>query len=400
MKNFNRRSFLTKSLGTLGAIGLLPSAIQSETQTSKDLLHRTLGKTGIRLPVVSMGVMNASIPDVLAESYKRGVRHFDTAWYYQRGRNEQMVGDVINRLNARKEVTIATKIFLGDMDKQTPSPKVLKETFLKRFDESLSRLRMDYVDILYYHNVYDPAQIQMDEINDALNQIKKQGKARFIGISVHANIANVIQEALTLNQYDVILAAYNFAMANDEALQQALEKAALQGIGLIAMKTQAGGGWWREGLQKTDAFNGPLNQTAMLKWVLNHPFFTTAIPGYTNFQHMEEDLSVAFDLNYTKDEIQFLNNHSVPVNLGYCHQCGECVQTCRYSVDIPKLMRTHMYAYQYGNLDHAYSTYQELSQDKNLTVCQSCTNCTARCSNYVQIGMRIQSLNQLNLAMA
>ena len=56
------------------------------------MICRTLGRTGIRLPIVSMGVMNSNNPNLLKVGWQSGIRHFDTAWIYQAGNNEKMVG--------------------------------------------------------------------------------------------------------------------------------------------------------------------------------------------------------------------------------------------------------------------------------------------------------------------
>lgn len=96
---WNRREFIVKPLvfaGAAGVLGRTESLVaQPATTPSGPLLTRTLGKTGISLPIVSMGVMNADIPGLLRRSYELGIRHFDTAASYQQGRNEEMVGQVI-----------------------------------------------------------------------------------------------------------------------------------------------------------------------------------------------------------------------------------------------------------------------------------------------------------------
>jgi len=400
-KHINRRSFLTRSIagaGVIGGLGLKNNwaayADPKSSQTGKNMILRTLGKTGLRIPVVSMGVMNADIPEVLAESYNQGVRHFDTAWNYQRGRNEEMVGDVIKALNVRDQVVIATKILLSDSAK---TGKEKKEMFMERFEQSMARLKMDYVDILYLHDVTTVDQIRVPEIQDAFRELKDKGKIQHAGFSTHRNMTEVIREAMKTDIWEVVLTAYNFAMSDDAELTAVLQKASKKGIGLVAMKTQAGGGWWRNWGQKSDKFKGSLNQTAMLKWVLQHPFITTAIPGYTNFEHMEEDLSVGYDLAYSNDEEKFLKDRNIKLSLGFCRQCQQCVATCPNQVDIPTLMRVHMYLYQYRNTEHAYAVYQDIDNKRSLSRCRSCGSCTASCTNTVSVPAKINDLKQLNL---
>ena len=95
MKNqneWNRRDFIVKPLALAGAAGILGRTDllfanpPMKTTASSPVLQRTLGKTGLTLPVVSMGVMNADIPGLLRRAYELGIRHYDTAAGYQQGR--------------------------------------------------------------------------------------------------------------------------------------------------------------------------------------------------------------------------------------------------------------------------------------------------------------------------
>src|SRR6266567_5444530 len=102
---WNRREFIVKPLVVAGAAGMLDNTKtllgRAIANSVSPLLTRTLGKTGITLPVVSMGVMNADVPGILRRAYELGIKHFDTAAVYQEGRNEEMVGQVIKELGVR-----------------------------------------------------------------------------------------------------------------------------------------------------------------------------------------------------------------------------------------------------------------------------------------------------------
>ncbi|MDH7494273.1 MAG: aldo/keto reductase, partial [Candidatus Saccharicenans sp.] len=115
-KTLNRRKFLGTAAGTLAGVLTLgrPSFSDGKTHPEEkpgDLITRTLGRTGYKIPIVSMGVMNADNPELVRRAYEAGIRHFDTANVYQRGRNEEMLGRVlVEELKARDRVVIATKI--------------------------------------------------------------------------------------------------------------------------------------------------------------------------------------------------------------------------------------------------------------------------------------------------
>jgi predicted aldo/keto reductase-like oxidoreductase len=384
----NRRKFLSQTslaLASAGVVGI-PSRWIPTPQTpavsakGKAILQRTLGRTGLKLPIVSMGVMNANNPEVVKQAYETGVRLFDTALGYQQGRNEKMIGDVLAQLGVRDKVLIQTKI---------PFPRVpaggIKEKFLTDFAGCLERLQTKYVDILMIHQ---PSVEQMNnpEIIEALKEVKKQKTARFIGVSQHAGQAGVLNNAAETGFYDVVLVQFNITYAGDADFLAAIKNAAAKGVGVIAMKTQTGG----------RAKNlGALNHTAMLKWALQHPEIATAIPGYTNFDQLNESFSVASGLEYTGEEKTWLADKNVKLALDFCKQCGTCLSACPKGVDIPTLMRTHMYAACYANFDQARAAYEEIPETAGLKNCVDCAHCSARCVNNVRIQERIADLKTM-----
>jgi predicted aldo/keto reductase-like oxidoreductase len=251
------------------------------------------------------------------------------------------------------------------------------------------------VDILYFHGASEPSHLQWPQLEALLSELKQEGKIKFSGVSCHSNMTAVVNQMIQSGTWDVALVAFNFAMADDAELIQTLKAAADKGIGLVAMKTQAGGDWYRNGLQNFSKLQGALNQTAMLKWVLNHEFITTAVPGYTTFDQLRENFSVATDLSFSPDEKKFLNDRDIQMGLDFCRQCGSCTSRCPKNVDIPTLMRTHMYAFQYRNLDQAQAAIREIRPQSGLAQCMDCTTCFASCIRSVAIPHKIHDLKEL-----
>ena len=343
------------------------------------------------LPIVSMGVMNADVPGLLRRAYELGIRHFDTAAGYQQGRNEEMVGQVIKEMSVRDKVTVTTKEAVrgGDRALNTADGKA---RFIEHAEKSLQRLQMDHVDILIYHAVDSVEDVHAEGPLEALRALKKDGKTRFIGISTHQTV-DVISEAMKLNLFDVALVTLNYTMVHDTAVLSTIEGAAKSGIGIIAMKTQAGGS-----VRPDARLPKPLpaaSQTALLKWVLNHDFVTTAIPGFSTYEHLEQDFSVASNLAYTDEEKTFLADKSFAAQAEFCLQCGKCRDDCPEKVEVPALMRSHMYALQYGNTDMARSTLDEIPDGKGLEACSNCDLCRVTCRHSVQVARKIGELKAL-----
>ena len=389
---WNRREFIAKPLALLAASRLLGKAqlLHAATAPNPDIIHRTLGRTGISLPVISMGVMNASIPGVVRRAYELGIRHFDTAARYQDGRNEEMLGSVIKELGVRNQVTIATKIFI-------PAPKRrdsdVKAQMRQIFEGSLKRLQMDHVDIVYFHAVDDAEDVHAEGPLELLSALKKEGLARFIGISTHSHADQVLNAMTRLGAHDVALVGFNYTMSENKELLDAIAQASKHGIGIVAMKTQAGGTIKPD--PKLPKALPPFSQTALLKWVLQNPAITTAIPGVTNFDQLEQNFSVTSGLAYTPDEKSFLADKEIKAQVEFCQQCGQCRADCPKRVEIPELMRAHMYALQYANYEHAYRTLAAVPPAAGLQACAGCATCSASCRHAVNIARKIAELKQI-----
>jgi len=110
----SRRDFLSRTATGVVSFTLIKDFKNKKKRkkiTQKgEIIYRKLGETNIKMPVINMGVMNSDNPEVVKKVYDVGIRHFDTAFVYQDGNNEKMVGDVIKKLDVRDKVIIGTKI--------------------------------------------------------------------------------------------------------------------------------------------------------------------------------------------------------------------------------------------------------------------------------------------------
>ncbi len=382
--NFGRREFLA---GTLASFAVAARRPLPAAPASPQPIHRALGKTGLSLPVVSMGVMNANLPGVVRRAYEVGMRHFDTAAVYANGRNEELLGGVVKELGVREKVVITTKALIPEERRGLTSAQ-MRDKLVSIFEGSLRRLQTDYVDILLFHAALNAEDVRREGVLEALTRLKRQGKTRFIGHSPHDKIVEAIEETTRLGVHDVMLVTINYTMRDDKALLNAIGEAAKKGIGIIAMKTQAGGRTKPEDQKRLP----PCSQTALLKWVLRNPAITTAVPGFTTYEHLEQDWSAAFGLEYTPEENAFLADKTYFTTAGFCRQCSRCAPGCPQGAEIPTLMRSHMYAARYGNEEHARQTLAGILPSRGLDACHLCDTCAAACVHTVDIPKSIAEL--------
>jgi len=370
-----RRAFIGKTLAGLAGLGAVSvpfaGAAQTKGKPGDKVITRKLGRTGLVLPVVSMGVMNADNDSLVRAALDSGMIHLDTAHGYQRGRNEEMIGRVIKG-RPRDSFVIATKVRAGD-------------GFGDLLNISLGRLGLEYVDILYVHGLGSRDEVLSDAAKKSAGEAKKSGKARFIGVSTHGNEPEVIRAVVESGAYDVVLTAYNFKQKNIADLQNAVHEAVQAGIGIVAMKTQAGAFWDK-------ARKDPINMTAALKWALSNPDITTAIPGFTTFEQLETDAAVLKNITLTEDEKKDLRLEVATGGL-YCQQCGTCLPQCPKGLPIPTLMRSYMYAYGYRNLEAANGEVAALGLPAN--PCGDCGACRVKCPSAFDVRERVTDIARI-----
>ena len=385
-----RRSFLKIGMTGLAGIGLASqtysSAASEEVSVNSKITTRVLGKTGIEVPVVSMGVMNADNPALVAAALDSGIKFLDTAWGYQRGRNEEMIGKVIKG-KPRDSYYIATKVPGSPRDRRTGNltAETDPQVFHEWFDQSLNRLGLEYVDILHLHNVKRKEDTMFEPLMKAMEKEKNQGRAKFLGISTHSNEPEVINAMVDTDFYDVVLTGYNFQKDYIAELDESIARAAGAGMGIIAMKTQAGVYWDKE---KTDM----INMKAALKWALKNTNIHTAIPGFTTFDQMKLDVSVMENLELTEEEIRDLRLDQGMAGL-YCQQCEKCLPACPRNLPVPDIMRSYMYAYGYRNIQAAYDLLKELNLPEN--PCSGCLSCGVQCAKGFSVKNRIKDITRL-----
>ncbi len=389
----DRRKFIKSAIsGTTGMVlaasvkpGYAAPAGEENTGDNK-FVYRTLGKTGLSLPVVSMGVMNADNPNLVKAALDAGIVHLDTAHGYQRGRNEEMIGQVI-RGRSRDSFVIATKIpeNPGRRNSEKLPDKKITERFLERLNISLRRLGLDFVDILYIHSLNREDEVLSEPLLEALEKARKAGKTRFVGFSTHSNEPEVLRAAVKSKFHEVVLTAFNFKQDHREEVRKAIAEAARAGIGIIAMKTMAGGYLDRRRQQ-------PVNTRAALKWVLQHPDVTTTIPGCTTFDQLESNISVMADLTLDRQEKESLQLGSRMEGL-YCQSCGSCLSLCRNRLPVPDMMRAYMYNYSYRN--HAAAQDLLLSLDLPENPCGDCSDCPVTCRKGFDVSRKIRDIARL-----
>jgi predicted aldo/keto reductase-like oxidoreductase len=387
----SRRDFLSAGLsagltlpvmGAGSSMGLWPPSGESAAKPAGSpvkLDFKTLGRTGLKVTTLGFGCMITSDPSVIERAVDIGINYFDTARGYQHGNNERMVGAALGA--RRKQVILSTK-----------SGAENKEGLLKDLETSLRELNTDYVDIWYLHERGASTDIR-DDMIEAQQLAKKQGKIRFPGVSTHGGQQQLLPWLAQKGVFDVVLTAYNFSM--DPGMEQAIASAAKAGMGVVAMKVMAGG--FRD-LKPGDPLYKKLRQDgamlAALKWVINKPNIATTIPSMTDMDQLDENLR-AMAHPFSAGEEKLLAAHLEKIGPFYCRMCGQCDGDCQKGLPVADVLRFLTYADGYRQFALGREKFLGLTQEQVAVRCGDCAECTVQCPHGVQVQSRMARAQEL-----
>ena len=374
-EKMGRRRFLKRISSALLGIATVPiwkaGHASEKIEKTPTLEYRTLGKTGLKVTAVSMGVMNCSDPAVLLRAFDLGINFYDTADCYMHGRNEEMVGKALEK--KRQKVFIQTKVHVHDEKKMRAS-----------VERSLRRLRTDYIDVLVWHGHSSPDEVSDPKLFEFMSKMKKEGKIRFSGFSAHSHMASLLREAAKSNLHDVALVSYNFTHAKD--LKEAVALAAQSGIGIVAMKTQSGG-------YKKEKMGGLNPHQAALKYILRDQNVSAAVPGVTTIGQIEECAAV-MGASLSKNNLSELEQYQSFLQGKICTMCGGCLGDCPYGVARGDLLRAVMYYEGYGN-DSLARDSLEMITASDLERCSECPSCSVICRRGIDMKAQIKVAQEL-----
>ena len=315
------------------------------------MIYNRCGKSGLKLPAVSLGFWQnfghkgcfANMENMVHTAFNLGITHFDLANNYgnpYNGSAEENFGKILDGMrHYRDEMCISTKagyeMWAGPYGDRNGSRKYLTASL----DQSLKRMKLDYVDI-YYHHIFDP-NTPLEETALALDNAVKQGKALYVGISNYGRqqteeIMAIFRELHT----PFIVNQPSYAMLNRWIESDGLDKSAIDnGFGLavfsplyqgfltnkylngVPADSRVGKGetWIGNQLdEKMIAKLNKLNEVAeergqklsqmALSWVLNNKAVTTVLIGASRPEQIVENAACIEKLDFTDEEITLIDS--------------------------------------------------------------------------------------------
>ncbi len=317
--------------------------------------YTRLGRTGLEVSRICLGCMSYGVPGegthewTLPEAESRpfirkalelGINFFDTANVYSAGTSEEIVGRALKDFAKRDEIVLATKVH-GRMRPGPNGAGLSRKSILAEIDESLRRLGTDYVDLYQIHR-WDP-DVPIEETLEALNDVVRAGKARYIGASsMHAWQFSKALHLADKHGWTRFATMQNYVnLIYREEEREMLPLCVDEGIGVMPWSPLARGRLardWNEETSrlKTDEFGKTLydkteeadkrivdkvgeiarargvpRARVALAWVLAKPEVTSPIVGATKPHHLD-DAVAALSLALEPAEIEALDSLYVP----------------------------------------------------------------------------------------
>ncbi|HEY5525046.1 MAG TPA: aldo/keto reductase [Clostridium sp.] len=363
---------------------------------------RKFGKTGLHTSVLGFGGFHLlEIPkkeaDYLLNKYlESGGNYIETAELYGNGDSEEKIGTSVS--NRKKDFILTSKTIYRD-----------KNNYIKSLNRSLKRLKTSYIDLHIMHMVGTNDKklgLKPDDLKRILSpggalegaeKAKKDGKIRFIGISMHGYPDTLI-EALKNYPFDAVMATinyfdrFNFPEIEKELMPLAIKKQ----TAIILMKPLADGYLWRSA---REAFRYAINQQV-----------SVVVTGINNRKMLKDDIKYVNEfIPMSQEEEEELFKNSVELGNYVCRQCGKCL-ICPEGIQIPDIFKyegyydrqmidgiirnpadfalRHRLRLWYGNSDLARNKYSDvkIKADK----CTECRECIDKCPYNIDIIQKLK----------
>ena len=289
---FTRRTFI-KTTGAVSA-GLVLSPVVACSRSSfdsKGLPTKMLGRTGVRIPLIILGLgsrfMNVNEDtglEILETALDRGLYYWDTAAIYKNDQqySEERIGKILGPI--REKVFLSTKV-------STRNAEEAKKTV----ETSLKRLNTDYIDLYQIHSIIDEDDVRQlgdeDGVLPVLKKFQEEGDIRHIGFTGHTS-ASAMKLAAEMYDFDTMLIAMNHQQKGSQAFEeQPVPYAASKGMGVLAMKV----------IRPRETVNG-LSPNDLVKYALTLNGVTAAVIGTDSTEVLVKNIDTIKNFQPLSDE--------------------------------------------------------------------------------------------------
>ena len=345
-----------------------------------------LGFGCMRFPQNTDGTINEKEAQKLLDTaIKAGVNYIDTAYPYHNGESEPFLGRTLKKY-PRESFYLATKLPMWDIK--------TSEDVKKIFYKQLERLQTDYVDFYLIHCLDKEKWQQVLDLGviPFLEDMKQQGKIRFLGFSFHDDF-DTFKKILTYRDWDFCQIQYNYMDTQEQAGDKGYALAESLGVPLVIMEPIKGGSLANFSEDINDRFHkmDPDRSVASyaLRWVGSHPNVKVILSGMSTMDQVEDNLKTFLDFSPLSEaeekEIESIVTELRSRVQNGCTGCRYCMP-CPAGVNIPGNFKVWNDYHMYRTYDHVkWSWEKELKEEEKAKNCIKCGKCETLCPQKLSI---------------
>ena len=364
--------------------------------------YRIDKKTGNKISILGFGCMrfpSASKAETLVKyAIDKGINYFDTAWIYPG--NEETLGNILHKNNLRSKIYIQTKLPLAVFKNKSESID-----FDKYFDQSLERLKTDYVDYYLLHMMTDMDQwkrLKEWGIESWITKKKTSGQIKQIGFSFHGSASEYLKIIDDYN-WETTLIQHNYFDENFQAGVKGLQAASAK-MPVSIMEPLLGGklatGLPKDAVKIFKNANPELSPAGWaLNWLWNQAEVTTVLSGMNSMEQLEENIRIAdaSQVNSIDDSKKAVYKSVLEaINRACKNRCTGCnyCMPCPVGVNIPGSFSAYNTVYSMGYIEGVkqYATSTGLMSVKSGSpgLCVNCGKCERKCPQGIKIAEELK----------
>ncbi len=370
------------------------------------MLTKINNKNGDELSILGFGCMRLPSDEINAinlihEAIENGINYFDTAYIYQAGKNETLLGKALAG-GYRERVKVATKLPPYMVNSLNSAKKILST--------QLSRLQSEYIDYYLIHMLTDKAMFDKMVnlgVMEWLEEEKIKGTINNIGFSFHGSKYD-FELIIKAYDWDFCQIQYNYLDENNQATKSGLMLACSLGIPVIIMEPLRGGKLVNNLPQNViKAFDSYVVDRSpaewALRWIWNHKEVNVVLSGMNSEEQLNENIRIACDAKSDSltieelkifDKVKMIMAEKTKVP---CTACGYCMP-CPHGVNIPGCFSSYNDKYLLEDKMHRFKYYQTLggfsAKPSFASQCKECGKCEIHCPQKIEIRKQLKTVDR------
>jgi len=374
--------------------------------------YRKLGNTNLKASLLGMGCMRLpfinndgsqgvdldTAIELLQYAADNGINYFDTAFGYHGKQSEAILGEALEA--RRKNVIYVTKQPFWEMHD--------KATIRRNLENTLTKLRTDYIDFYLVHRVMpiNWAGIQEREIFAEYENFKREGLIRHIGCSYHGEL-DTFKNVVEKYPWDLVKVQHNMLDMTREVTPEGIEFAGKHGMGIAIMEPLRGGGLAYAPTPVKAVYDNASPKRTPAEWAFRHlvdmPEITTIVSGMTTMEQLKENIAMFSQADMLpctltdgeKGTITAARKAYESIVTIPCTTCNYCIP-CPAGVQIPNIFTQYNDAHRFEHFIQPRRAYWfAKNAGGDFSKCTGCKACLKKCPQEIDVIKELQTAHNV-----